>query len=205
VADATPPAATPPAGTPPARRRSLLWVLVAIGLVIAVAVVGLLVAVLVRQPASPTAAATPTPTPAVTTPSPGSGEPSPAPSQQQQHQEYRAYVSTLVQGGTAVIADIFGLAGCRDGRPECVKRLNDASNQVSSLQKDLAANPAPPCLSDADARLQDSLTFQQKGLDTARNAVLSQNRIRLMQGLLLTAVGLWRGGQAIADGRNANC
>jgi len=198
--------ATPPA-TPPARRRSLLWVLIAIGLVLAVAVVGLLVAVLVRQPASSTAAAAPTPTPEVTaTPTPGSGEPSsPAVSQSQQHQQYRAYVSTLVQGGTAVMADIFGLVGCRDGRAECASRLNDASNQVTSLQKDLAANPAPPCLSEADARLQDSLTFQQKGLDQARNAVLAQNRIRLVQGLLLTAAGLWRGGQAIADGRNANC
>jgi hypothetical protein len=197
------------AATPPAQRRSLLWVLVAIGLVLAVAVVSLLVVVLVRQPASPTVAATPTPTPnATATPAPGtsgSGEPSSSATSQEQHQQYRAYVSTLVQGGTAVIADIFGLVGCRDGRPECASRLNDASNQVTTLQKDLAANPTPSCLAEADARLQDSLTFQQKGLDTARNAVLSQNRIRLVQGLLLTAVGLWRGGQAIADGRNADC
>lgn len=197
--------------TPPARRRSLLWVLVAICVVLVVAVVSLLVVVLIRPPAS--VAATPTPTPAATpevtaTPSPGtsgSGEPSTAAGQAQQHQQYRAYVSALVQGGTAVIADLVGLTGCRDGRPECASRLNDASNQVTSLQRSLQENPAPPCLSDADARLQDALTFQQKGLDTARNAVLSQNRIRLVQGLLLTAAGLWRGGQAIADGRQADC
>jgi hypothetical protein len=194
--------------TPPARRRSLLWVLVAIGLVLVVAVVSLLVVVLVRQPGSSTAAASPTPTPgAIATPgTSGSGEPtSPAISQAQLHQQYRAYVSTLVQGGTAVIADLFGLVGCRDGRAQCANHLNDASNQVTSLQKDLAANPAPPCLSDADAKLQDALTFQQKGLDTARNAVVSQNRVRLVQGLLLTAAGLWRSGQAISEGRNASC
>jgi len=193
--------------TPPARRRSLLWVLVAICVVLVVAVGALLVVVLVRPAA--TVAATPTPTPEVTaTPSPGtsgSGEPSAAASQAQQHQQYRAYVSALVQGGTAVIADLAGLTGCRDGRPECASRLNDASNQVTSLQRSLQENPAPPCLSDADARLQDALTFQQKGLDTARNAVLSQNRIRLVQGLLLTAAGLWRSGQAIAAGREADC
>jgi hypothetical protein len=189
------------------RRRSLLWALVAIGLVLVVAVVSLLVVVLVRQPAGPSAAASPTPTPGATaTPgTSGSGEPSSAVSQAQQHQQYRAYVSTLVQGGTAVIADMIGLTGCRDGRAECASRLNDASNQVTSLQMDLAANPAPPCLSGADAKLQDSLTFQQKGLDTARNAVLSQNRIRLVQGLLLTAAGLWRSGQAISEGRGADC
>jgi hypothetical protein len=195
---------------PPVRRRSLLWVLVAIGLVLVVAVVSLLVVVLVRQPSSPTAAASPTPgATATATPAPGttgSGETlPPAVSQAQQHQQYRAYVSTLVQGGTAVIADLIGLVGCRDGRAQCASRLDDASNQVTSLQKDLATNPAPPCLSDADAKLQDALTFQQKGLDTARNAVLSQNRIRLVQGLLLTAAGLWRSGQAISEGRSADC
>jgi hypothetical protein len=194
------------AATPPAQRRNLLWVLIAIGVVLAVAVVSLLVVVLVRQPSSPTAAASPTPTPQATaTPgTSGSGEPS-SPASQAEHQQYRAYVSTVIQSGTAVVADIFGIVGCRDGRSECVSRLNDASNQVTDMQKSLAANPAPPCLTDADARLQDALSFQQKGLDTARNAVLSENRIRLAQGLLLTAAGLWRGGQAIAAGRNADC
>jgi hypothetical protein len=184
--------------------------LIAIAVVLAVAVVALLVVVLVRPSPSSTAA-TPTPTPTsapAATPTPGtsgSGEPASPIDQAQQHQQYRAYVSTVVQSGTSVIAGILGLSGCTDGRPQCLKHLNDASQQVSNMQDALQANPAPPCLSAADAQLQDSLTFQQKGLNIAHDAVASQNRLQLMQGLLLTGAGLYRGGQAIVSGRQANC
>ncbi|HSR22651.1 MAG TPA: hypothetical protein VLW53_03805, partial [Candidatus Eisenbacteria bacterium] len=125
--------------------------------------------------------------------------------QARQHQEYRAYVSTVVQGGVAVVSGILGLEGCRVSRVECTNRLSEASSQVSGMQRDLAATPAPDCLNAADQRLQDALGFQQKGLDTAREGVVAQNRVQLVQGLLLTAVGLWRAGQAIVSGRQADC
>jgi len=173
----------------------LLAVLVVGGLSIALAVVLL-------RPAPTTAAA-----PAAQATAQPSASPSPAPAagDARQHQQYRAYVSALVQGGTAVIADIGGLEGCRDGRPECVARLGQASNQVAALRRDLTANPAPSCLDAADERLQDALAFQQNGLDIAQAAVRTQNRLRLVQGLLLTAVGLWRSGQAIVAGRQSDC
>jgi len=189
------------------RRRRLIWVLAAIGLVVVFGLAVFLTVLLVR-PASPSTSAAPTPTPAAAptpTPTPGtSGEPAPAASQAQQ-QQYRAYVSTLIQGGTSVLASMAGLADCRNGRPQCARSLNDASNQVSALQRDLAANPAPQCLAAADQRLQDSLTFQKNGLDTAQRGIRTQNRVQVAQGLLLTAAGLWRSTQAIADGRQANC
>jgi hypothetical protein len=182
--------------------------LVAIVAVLAVAVVALLVVVLVRPGTTSGTAATPTPTPTAVpgaSPTPGtSGEPS-AVDQAQQHQQYRTYVSTVVQSGTAVVAGIMGLTGCRDGKPQCLTHLNDASQQVSNMQDALQANPAPPCLSSADQQLQDSLTFQMKGLNKAHDALMSQNRLQLMQGLLLTAAGLFRGGQAIVAGRQADC
>jgi len=183
--------------------------LVAISAVLAVAVIALLVLVLVR-PAPSSAAATPTPTPTTTapgaSPTPGtSGEPASPVDQAQQHQQYRTYVSTVVQSGTAVVAGVLGITGCRDGKPQCLMHINDASQQVSNMQDALQANPAPPCLSEADAQLQDSLTFQMKGLNTAHDALVSQNRLQLMQGLMLTAAGLYRGGQAIVAGRGADC
>lgn len=195
---------------PPARRRSLTLPLIATCVVLALAVIALLVLVLVRQSPSSTAA---TPTPTHTTapgasPTPGtsgSGEPASPIDQAQQHQQYRTYVSTVVQSGTAVVAGILNLSGCTVGRPQCLKHINDASQQVTDMQNALQANPAPPCLSAADAQLQDSLTFQQKGLNIAHDAVASQNRLQLMQGLLLTAAGLYRSGQAIVSGRQANC
>jgi hypothetical protein len=194
---------TTEAARPSGGRRRLVWVLVAIGAVLVVGLAVLLTAILSRPgPTSgtgtPAAAPTgpPTPVPSV--------EPSPA-DQTQAHAQYRAYVSTVIQSGTSVLASLGGLEACRDGRPACVQQLNDASRQVESMQHDLNANPAPPCLTEADQRLQDSLTFQQKGLDTARAGVVAQNRVQAMQGLLLTAAGVWRASQAIVDGRQANC
>jgi hypothetical protein len=191
---------TTEAARPSGGRRRLVWVLVAIGAVVVVGLAVLLTVILSRPaPTSatgaPTAAATPVP----------SVEPSPAADQAQAHAQYRAYVSTVIQSGTSVLASLGGLEACRDSRPACVKQLDDASRQVQSMQRDLNATPAPACLTEADQRLQDALTFQQKGLDTARAGVLAQNRIQAMQGLLLTAAGVWRSSQAIVDGRQANC
>lgn len=194
-------AAVQPAG----RRRPLLWVLVAIGAVLAVGLAVLLTALLVRPSASTGTATTPTSAPTATPAPVPSVEPSPAVDQTQAHAQYRAYVSTVIQGGTAVLASLAGLEACRDGRPACVNQLNDASRQVQSMQQDLKATPAPPCLTAADQRLQDALTFQQKGLDTARAGVTAQNRVQAVQGLLLTTAGVWRATQAVVDGRQADC
>ena len=60
-------------------------------------------------------------------------------------------------------------------------------------------------LSAAGQRLQDALTFQQRGLRTASTGVETENRVRLVQGLLLTGAGLWRAGQAIVAGRQSSC
>ncbi|HEY7199669.1 MAG TPA: hypothetical protein VIC57_05635 [Candidatus Dormibacteraeota bacterium] len=188
------------------RRHLRFWALTAVGVALLMILTALLVVSLTRQtPSGAGASAAATPTPAF--------EPTPSPSPSpdsataaQQHKEYRAYVSTVVRGSVAVIASLGGLVGCRDGsRSECAGHIHDAKDQVSSLQSDLDANPAPPCLASADAMLQDALTFQQKGLDTAQTAVEDQNRVRLVQGVLLTAVGLWRGGEAIVTGRQADC
>jgi hypothetical protein len=144
-----------------------------------------------REPAS-----TPEPTASASAATPGDAR---------QHEEYRAYVSTVVDGGTAVAAGMIGLSGCRVSRQACVDRLGEASDQVSRLRRSLSANPAPSCLTAADQRLLDALSFQQKGLDTTRDAVRSHDRLRLVQGLLLTSVGTWRAGQAVVEGRESNC
>lgn len=188
----------------PSRRRRNLQILA--GAAAVLLVLGLIAALVVAlsRPAPSTSAAAPAPA-ATATPTP---EPTASPTaieQARQHQEYRAYVSTVVQGGVAVVSGILGLAGCRDSREVCTARLSEASSQVSGMQEDLAATPAPDCLSAADQRLQDALGFQQKGLDTAREGVEAQNRVQLAQGLLLTTVGLWRAGQAIVAGRQSDC
>jgi hypothetical protein len=191
------------AATPPARRRAL-WV--ALGVVAVLLVLGLsaaLIVVLVR-PAPASAAPAPAATPG-STPEPGPAGTTPTTADPQQHQQYRAYVSTVVKGGTSVMAGMIGLSGCRVSRQECLNRMGDASGQVGGLRHDLAATPAPPCLTAADQRLQDALSFQQTGLDTARDAVRAHDRVRLVQGLLLAGAGLWRGGQAVVAGRESKC
>jgi hypothetical protein len=186
------------AASPPARHRTR-WI--ALGVVAVLLVVGLsaaLIAALVRP--APTSEA---PAPA-STPEPSPGVVATA-GDARQHEQYRAYVSTVVDGGTSVVAGMIGLSGCRVSRQVCVDRLGEASSQVSGMRRDLSASPAPQCLAAADERLQDALSFQQKGLDTARDAVRSHDRVRLVQGLLLTSAGLWRAGQAVAAGRESNC
>jgi len=191
------------AATPPARRRALWWVLGAVALLLLFGL-ALLLAVMVARPqstgATPALAPTASPTPA---PSPGDART--ATDSAGQHAQYRAYVSTVVEGGTAVIDGLVGLEGCRVSREDCMNRLGDASAEVGSMREGLTAAPAPACLSAADQRLQDALSFQQRGLDTTRNGVHTQDRVRLVQGMLLTGAGLWRAGQAISDGRRSNC
>jgi hypothetical protein len=186
------------------RKHRASWV--ALGLVGLLLVIGLtvLLVVTLQRPASSSSASAPVPTPT------SAQEPAPngatsAVDAAQQHQQYRAYVSTVVDGGTAVAAGLIGLEGCRNGRAQCLQRLDEASSQVRGLQRDLAANPTPACLTTADQRLQDALTWQQKGLGNARDGVRTKNRVQLAQGLFLTAAGLWRAGQAVVDGRQANC
>jgi hypothetical protein len=193
--------------TPPARRRARWVALGVIVLLVVVGVTALLTALLFRpEPPATSSAPAATPAPVATpTPAPEATPGGAAADQAEQHERYRAYVSSVVEGSTAVVAGLLGLAGCRTSRAVCVDRLGAASDQVNSMQQDLTANPAPACLSSADQRLQDALGFQQKGLDIARDAVRTQDRVQLAQGLLLTTVGVWRGTQAIVDGRQANC
>lgn len=120
-------------------------------------------------------------------------------------QRFRGYVARVIVGGTGVIAGLVGLEGCRAGRGECVGRIGGAVDQVAGLRRDLQANPAPPCLDAADQDLEDALSFMQTGLETARSAVRSHDRVSLVQGLLLTAAGLWRAGQAVVAARRSNC
>jgi hypothetical protein len=179
---------------------------VALGVGAALLVLGLSAALIVAlvRPAPTTATPEPAATP-VSTPEPGPAGAAATAGDAQQHQQYRAYVSTVVKGGTSVMAGMIGLSGCRASRQACLDRMGEASNQVGGLRRDLTANPAPPCLTAADQRLQDALSFQQTGLDTARDAVRSRDRVRLVQGLLLTGAGLWRSGQAVVAGRESNC
>jgi hypothetical protein len=133
-------------------------------------------------------------------PNPGSRGPT-----DEQHQLYRAYVSTIVQNGASVIVSTMALTGCRDGRAKCLALIQDASKQVSQMQSALESTPPPDCLATTDEKLQDALAFQQNGLSTAESAVKQQNRLRLVQGALLTVAGAWRAGQAVASAREASC
>jgi hypothetical protein len=184
---------------PPGRGGSLLRLLAATS-VLLLGVVLVLAALLIRPATTSTASAPAAP------PAPGpSGAPSTSAGQARAHQQYRAYISTVIQGGTAVVAGLAGLEDCRTGRQACANRLGEASAQVAGLQRDLTTNPAPPCLAAADERLQDSLSFERKGLDSAREGVRTEDRLRLVQGLLLAAAGFWRAGQAMVEGRQSNC
>jgi hypothetical protein len=147
-------------------------------------------------------AAIPTPAPTVQ-PSP----PSAAANQvsAQEHQQYRTYVSTVIVDTTAVVAATLDLAGCRSDRTQCVHKLNEAGDQVSSFQRDLLTTPAPPCLSHSDDLLRDGLGFLKRGFDAARKGVSRTDRVQVMQGILLLGAGWWRGGQAMRSAREANC
>ena len=104
-----------------------------------------------------------------------------------------------------MVSDLIALETCRSGREQCVARLDAAADDAGTMQDRLETTPAPDCLSAAGQRLQDALTFQQRGLRTASTGVETENRVRLVQGLLLTGAGLWRAGQAIVAGRQSSC
>ena len=87
----------------------------------------------------------------------------------------------------------------------CKQRIAEASRQVDEFQRALSSNPAPACLSEADQRLRDGLSFQGRGLALAEQAIDARNRVKMAQGLLLVAVGMWREGQGIRAARQSNC
>jgi hypothetical protein len=187
----------------PRSGRRLTWLWLGVGAVVVLGLALTVVTLLLRpatSAAGPAASAeTPAPAASVTAPSP---TPSPA---AQQEQRYRAYVSIAVTNGTALAGSLAGLEDCRVGRAECKQRIAQASSQVDQFQRALSANPAPACLSGADQRLRDGLTFQGRGLGLAEQAVDSRNRLELAQGLLLVSAGTWREGQAIWSARHSDC
>jgi hypothetical protein len=187
---------------PPDRHRARWALLGVAGLLIVLTLAGLSATALIR---SEQASAPASPAPVTQTPTPLPSTPAAAAESVRQQRQYRVYVSDVVVGGTAVVASMVGLAGCRMGQVECVHRIDEASGSVGSLQQRVTANPAPSCLGDADRKLQDALAFQHEGLDLAREGVETRNRVWLLQGALLTAAGLWRAGQAVVDGRRAEC
>ena len=190
---------------PPARRRWGLWLLAAAA-VLVIAALSVLLALALARPAPTAAAATPAaPVTPLPTPSESPAAGDAAAAIDQQHQEYRAYVAIVLQGTVAVASSLTGLEQCRDNRSACAASLQDASDQVAKLQTNLAGTTAPACLSSADAKLDDALSFQKKGLDAAKAGVESQNRVLLVQGVLLVAAGTWRAGQAVVDARQSNC
>ena len=123
----------------------------------------------------------------------------------QGHQQYRTYVSTVIIDATGVLAATGNLAACRSDRTECVSTVNQAGQQVSGFQKDLAATPAPACLSATDELLRDGLTFQARGFQLAEQGVKATDRVQVAQSLLLLAAGWWRGGQAVAKATGSSC
>jgi hypothetical protein len=190
----------------PSQRRHLAWVwVVVLGVISLVALgLGVTVVALLLQPAAPAATATAT----APTPAPVSSEPAPKPAASapgQQQQRYRAYVSAIVTNGTALGGAMAALQDCRVSRDQCEQRIAEASNQVDQFQRALSANPAPQCLSAADQRLRDGLSFQGRGLGLAEQAIGARNRVKMLQGMLLVTAGTWREGQAIMAARQSAC
>jgi hypothetical protein len=166
--------------------------------------------VLARAPQSasaPASAVAPTPSPASAAPEAAAPISSPAmpTTAAQDHQQYRTYVSTVIIDATGVLAATGNLAACRSDRTECVSKVNQAGQQVSGFQKDLAATPAPACLSATDELLRDGLTFQARGFQLAEQGVKATDRVQVAQSLLLLAAGWWRGGQAVAKATGSSC
>ncbi|HXM54866.1 MAG TPA: hypothetical protein VOB72_05710 [Candidatus Dormibacteraeota bacterium] len=194
----------------PARARSIrrrTWIAIGAGAAAVVVAVALAVALLAsaRSAAVPAPVASPALVPTATpSPTPSAGAAGTAEADRQ-HKLYRAYVSAVLRGGVAAIASMGGLAGCRSGHDECVDRLDRATTQVGALQDTLAATPAPNCLVGPDEVLRDGLSLQHDGLDAAHSAVEARDRVRLAQGAILTAVGLWRTGQAVVEARGSDC
>jgi hypothetical protein len=193
--------------TASSRRAWLLPVAVTVAVVLFGGTIVAIVLARAPQPASPPASAV------APTPSPASAAPEAAPisspamptTAAQDHQQYRTYVSTVIIDATGVLAATGGLAACRSDRTECVSKVNQAGQQVSGFQKDLAATPAPACLSATDELLRDGLTFQARGFQLAEQGVKATDRVQVAQSLLLLAAGWWRGGQAVAKATGSSC
>jgi hypothetical protein len=193
--------------TASSRRAWLLPVAVTVAVVLFGGTIVAIVLARAPQPASPPASAV------APTPSPASAAPEAAPisspamptTAAQDHQQYRTYVSTVIIDATGVLAATGNLAACRSDRTECVSKVNQAGQQVSGFQKDLAATPAPACLSATDELLRDGLTFQARGFQLAEQGVKATDRVQVAQSLLLLAAGWWRGGQAVAKATGSSC
>jgi hypothetical protein len=177
--------------------------------------------------ATPTPAATPVPTPtAVPTPTPvptptavPSASPAAVPSASptgpptaspetaaNRQQRFRAYVSTVLVDGSSLASTTTELQECiASNRSACEKGLRDARMQVKSFQSDLDANPPPSCLGNTDPLLRAGLGFALKGIDLTQQGVSEENRLKLVQGSLLLAAGMFRTGQAMHAARTANC
>ena len=229
--EATPPAGmrrTPDASRTRAWQGRWPW-LTAGALVAAVLVAAIAVAALNVAPwaaaasgplaATPTPAATPVPTPTpaptptpVPTPTAGpSASPGARPSTSPEtaadrQQRFRAYVSTVLVDGSSVVSTTAELQECiASNRSACEKGLRDARMQVKSFQSDLDANPPPSCLGNTDPLLRAGLGFALKGIDLTQQGVSQENRLKLVQGSLLLAAGMFRTGQAMHAARTANC
>ena len=163
--------------------------------------------------ATPTPAATPVPTP-TPAPTPTAG-PSPSPTGRptalpetaaDRQQRFRAYVSTVLVDGSSLASATTELQECiASNRSACEKGLRDARMQVKSFQSDLDANPPPSCLGNTDPLLRAGLGFALKGIDLTQQGVAQENRLKLVQGSLLLAAGIFRTGQAMHAARTANC
>lgn len=183
------------------------WLLPVAGVAL-VALVGVAVLAFVLSRPAQQAASQPASSAAAPTPSPQtqpSASPASQQTSQQEHERYRTYVSTVIVDATAVAAATLDLQGCRSDRSACVGRLDEASNQVSSFQRDLLTTPAPACLTQADELLRDGLGFLGRGFEAAKKGVGATNRVQVMQGILLLGAGWWRGAQAVNQARQADC
>ncbi len=200
------PGAESPTSGPPRRTRQVLAIS---GGSAALAVVILLVILIVRPaPAAPTPTPAPvasaTPTPAVSpTPTPtksGTGS-----NEEQQQKVYRAYVTTILVDGTSLVADTANITSCHRSRVACVRAIETAQVQAVTFQRNLNKTPPPACLTDADSRLRTGLGLYLRGLQTSGDAVKNEDRVHLVQGLLLMIAGGWGIGQALHSGRQARC
>jgi hypothetical protein len=115
-------------------------------------------------------------------------------------------VSTVLVDGSSLASTTTELQECiASNRSACEKGLRDARMQVKSFQSDLDANPPPSCLGNTDPLLRAGLGFALKGIDLTQQGVSEENRLKLVQGSLLLAAGMFRTGQAMHAARTANC
>lgn len=189
------------------RRAMLPWLI--LGPLVAALLVTVIVLLTIRpQPAlTSQIASTATLAPAITpAPSPAS-TPSPSPAtRSEREQRFRAYVSTVLIDGASLVGATAGLQNCVSSRRDaCKKALSDARGQVAKFQSDLDDTPTPSCMENADPQLRAGLSFYQKGIELIQQGVNEQNRLRMVQGLLLIGAATWRTGQAVRTARSSAC